>query len=232
MPVTFNNRFFKFLSVFLAFAALLFFSKPASTSCLDQELDFRANNWRTSSPTKADKLKGHSKPIERIVVQWTGTPRRTNTGGKIDLERFYNYLTSDKVGFADVPFHFYIDGKGKSFEARDVKYQSESKSSSFQPFLNGQLSISVQGTEGDSISKEQLDELEKLLRALQNEYNLPASAIHKHNDFAGTMSPGPEISQFIDRYRKNPTFANPDPTLCSEDSGPILLRPVPPLQTQ
>ncbi|WP_143960852.1 peptidoglycan recognition protein family protein [Litoribacter populi] len=104
-----------------------------------------------------------------------------------------------RKGWADVPYHFYIDMEGKIAEGRKVTFQGDSNT---KYDLDGHVSIVLEGNfEMEEVSPEQLASLQDLIFHLSEQYALSPTTLSGHLDQAMTSCPGKNLYNLIPQLK-------------------------------
>ncbi len=111
-------------------------------------------------------------------------------------------LASGKVkrAWADVPYHYYIDWKGRIAEARDPHYAGDTNTG-YDP--KGHILIVLEGNfEKTAPGKNQIASLIELSRVLSARWHIPVANIRTHRDYARTACPGRNLYRLMDGIRQ------------------------------
>lgn len=105
--------------------------------------------------------------------------------------------------WADVPYHFFIDGFGNIIEGRDIFIAGETKTS-YNP--EGHISIAIVGEyhKRQKLNLNQYNSLLNLIAHLCNKFNISPDSIRGHRDYCKlgeTDCPGDNIYQFIENKK-------------------------------
>jgi len=178
--------------------ALLF-----SVSAAPLEIVPRAT-WKAKVPDA--KLMKQQEP-RSIVIHHTSVRQQPN----VSLERKMQGLQSfsrapGKVGnnskpaWGDVPYHFYVDARGRIAEGRDLNFAGDSNT---KYDLKDRIQVVLEGDfEREEPSVQQLAALQELLTMLSGKYKIPPQKITGHNDHAATDCPGKNLKRHFQNLRK------------------------------
>lgn len=98
--------------------------------------------------------------------------------------------------WADNPYHFMIDLKGKIYEARPVNIPGDTNT---DYDVNGHVLICVVGNyEEQKINREQLNSLSKLTAFLKQRFNVDLKDIRTHKDYTETLCPGKDLYKYFE----------------------------------
>lgn len=196
-----------------------------------------SKDWRDGvSRPIADRLKKHTQPIRKITIHYTGVKKNSNLPLDRKLRGLFRFSSQQTTEFkknlwGDIPYNYYIDLDGKLAGARDAAYQPDTNTN-YNP--DGHVTIVVEGDQTDNLSPAQKAKLFKTIQALQDQYNLPTSAVGVHKHYApGTSCPGEHVMAAIDEYRRTRASYRPNFRACSGAPKPIApvvpIVPAPPL---
>jgi hypothetical protein len=104
-----------------------------------------------------------------------------------------------KPPWPDVPYHFYVDLRGRVAQARDTAYAGDTNTS-YDPA--GHLLIVLEGNfEEEYPTAPQMEALRRLVLVLARQWGIPGSRVGKHNDFADTACPGDHLEVWLPDLR-------------------------------
>jgi len=99
----------------------------------------------------------------------------------------------------DVPYHYYIDIKGRLAEARDWHFAGDTNTT-YDPA--GHLLIVLEGNfNQERPTPEQLATLRTMVSWASNRWRIPADSLAGHRDFARTDCPGKNLYPQLDSLR-------------------------------
>jgi hypothetical protein len=143
----------------------------------------------------------------RITIHHTGV--RSNAG--LSLEQKLRNLQAfsqreDKLAsgrtkpqWPDVPYHYYIDIRGRIGEARDVRYKGDTNTE-YDPA--GHILVVVEGNfEQETPTAAQLTSLRHIVQWLAAGWQVPAARIQSHKDYARTDCPGVNLYRELTALR-------------------------------
>jgi hypothetical protein len=159
----------------------------------------------TRKQWKAKELRGEGTPhtIHCITIHHTGVAQKVGTTIEKKLQGLQTYSQSEsrlasgklKPAWLDVPYHFYISVDGKIAEGRPIRFVSDTNTE-YDPTRHA--TIVVEGNfETEQPTDEQLEALQALTAWLSVEYQVPASRIKAHNDYARTACPGVNLKKSL-----------------------------------
>jgi len=134
--------------------------------------------------------------VERITIHHGGEKFPDDRDPGQYLRALQSWSRSDK-GWIDIPYHFVIDLQGTVYEARPLKYPGDTNTS-YDP--TGHALIQVVGNYDDrELSATQLTAVIQLSAILARQYEVPASDIRGHQDYAPgeTVCPGENIYRYL-----------------------------------
>ncbi len=185
--------------------ALLFSASAAPLEIMSR------TTWKAKVPDA--KLMKQQEP-RSIVIHHTSVRQQPN----VSLERKMQGLQSfsrvpGKVGnnpkpaWGDVPYHFYVDARGRVAEGRDINFAGDSNT---KYDLKDRIQVVLEGDfEREEPSAQQLAALQELLTMLSAKYKIPAKKITGHNDHAATDCPGTNLKRHFQNLRKAVAAAAP-----------------------
>lgn len=163
---------------------------------------WRAERARTS---EMSALRGQ---WSRITVHHSAETAHEGSGGALSetvstlrrIQKVHMDRTDPKHGWADIGYHFLIDGSGRILEGRDLNWQGAHAGGA-----NNRQNIGI-CLLGDfshsSPSPAALKSLELLLADLRRRFRIPGTRIYSHKEFSATVCPGPSLDSWLDRYQR------------------------------
>lgn len=145
----------------------------------------------------------------RITVHHTAEPQRADITLEQKMRALQNFSQRPaklaggqrKPAWPDVPYHFYIDLRGQIAEGRDIGYAGDTNTD-YDP--TGHALIVLEGNfEKEQPTPAQLEQLTALLRWLSWRWQVPASEIKGHSDYAATACPGKNLKSELPRLRES-----------------------------
>ena len=104
-----------------------------------------------------------------------------------------------KRAWADVPYHFYIDGSGNIAEGRDIRFAGDTNTN-YDP--SNHIQIVLEGNfEREMPTPAQITSLRQLVFWLAVKWSIPAERIKSHKDHAPTVCPGKNMIRHIEELR-------------------------------
>ena len=185
-----NQQFF-FLFVF----SLCYYNGCSSKSTLKpNKLDIAIHSrddWK-SLPIDSGYT---SHKIKFITLHHSGVVFEGDTPIPEYMRNIQKWSRSER-NWPDIPYHFLIDLKGKTWEGKPLQYKGDTNTE-YDP--TGHALISVIGNyEEQEISSEQLDAVVKLMAALCKSFGLSTDKIKSHKDFVpSTLCPGKNLYSYM-----------------------------------
>ncbi|MGE5363936.1 MAG: peptidoglycan recognition family protein [Bacteroidota bacterium] len=97
--------------------------------------------------------------------------------------------------WADIPYHFMIDGKGNIYEGRNP-YTAGETNTTYDP--KGHLLVTCIGNfEEQEMTPVQLEALTDMLAFCCKKYHIDPDTIKGHKDFAETLCPGKNLYKYL-----------------------------------
>ena len=165
------------------------------------------NLWRARPPRTAD-MTPVGGPWRRITVHHSAETEDTSPSASLAdtaatlqrIQKVHMDRGDPNHGWADIGYHFLIDGSGRVFEGRSLQYQGAhargaNNRQNIGICLLGDYSRRAPG-------RAELESLETLLDDLRQRYGLPASAVATHRELTATACPGPALQAWVERYRR------------------------------
>lgn len=203
------------------FAALLF-SFANAQDCVSSLVDVPASKWRdAASRPITDRLKKHTVPINKITVHYTATKKNPNLPIERKLKSQFVFAATGLTDFkkalwGDIAYNYYIDMEGRAAEGRSPEYIPDTNTK-YNP--DGHITVVVEGDPTDDISAQQKDKLFKMVKALQDKYNIPPAGVNVHDHYATTSCPGPAVGAAMQEYRSRNGSYRPDRQRCVGAAG-------------
>jgi hypothetical protein len=168
---------------------------PAAAAHLRPPVLARAD-WR-AKPAIAGLMK--TQKITHITVHHGAEPSITKKPLATKLLGLQSFSQNpakvgkkDKPAWGDIPYHFYINGRGEIGEAREVGYAGDTNTD-YNP--SGHLLIALEGNfQTIEPTPAQLAALTSLLTWASVRWNVTPDKIKGHNDYAHTECPGKNLS--------------------------------------
>ncbi|MEW5928780.1 MAG: peptidoglycan recognition family protein [Gemmatimonadota bacterium] len=141
--------------------------------------------------------------IGRITVHHTAGLQRPERPLEAKLRALQEFSQSAapladgrvKQAWPDIPYHYYVDLEGRVAEARDTGYAGDSNTA-YDPA--GHLLIVLEGNfESEFATAPQMEALRRLVVWAAARWDVPASRIGDHNDFARTACPGRRLEGLL-----------------------------------
>jgi hypothetical protein len=144
----------------------------------------------------------------RITVHHSAETQDENRGGSLQdtaatlrrIQKVHMDAGDPEHGWADIGYHFLIDGSGRVLEGRELAWQGAHARGA-----NNRDNIGV-CLLGDfsrrSPSQAALASLQRVLDDLRKRYSVPGSRVYLHKELTSTDCPGPSLSAWVVRYRK------------------------------
>lgn len=159
---------------------------------------------------KAKDAVGEMKPhtIQHITIHHTATLQKENVTVEKKMQNLQSFSQSEsrlasgkaKPAWPDVPYHYYIAVDGQIAEGRDIRYAGDTNTD-YDP--SGHALIVLEGNfEEEQPSSKQLTSLFELVAWLAAHYEIPASKVKGHNDYAATACPGINLKKLLPDIRE------------------------------
>ena len=104
-----------------------------------------------------------------------------------------------KKAWADVPYHFLINGRGQIAQGRDINFSGDTNTN-YNP--RHHIQIVLEGNfMKEQPTKAQLSKLKNLVTSLAQKWKIPASKIKGHKNHASTLCPGTNLINKIPALR-------------------------------
>lgn len=103
-------------------------------------------------------------------------------------------------GWGDIGYHFLIDGSGRIVEGRGLAWQGAHARGANN---TENIGICVLGDfSRRAPSPAALRSLERLLDDLRGRFRIPSGRVYTHKELTSTDCPGPNLSAWVERYRR------------------------------
>lgn len=172
--------------------------------------------WRAKPPRQAD-MTPVGGPWTRITVHHSAEIGDTEPGVALSdsvatlqrIQKVHMDRGDPDHGWADIGYHFLIDGSGRVFEGRGLKWQGahargDNNVQNLGVCLLGDYSKRTPG-------RAELQALEDLLDDLRLRYRIPARSVATHRELTATACPGPALQAWVERYRRGSLAKPPSP---------------------
>ncbi len=159
--------------------------------------------WKANDPVA--EMTPH-KP-SRITIHHTAVMQKRDVSLERkmqSLQRFSQHPSEladggKKPAWPDVPYHFYIDLLGQIAEGRNIAYVGDTNTD-YDP--TNHILIVLEGNfESEQPTNSQLKQLLNLTRWLSWKWQIPATEIKGHKDYAATACPGKNLESELPRLR-------------------------------
>lgn len=177
--------------------------QPKSTraSSVARAFEMRSRAEWSAAPPKRTATLDAMGSVRRITVHHTATPRdgaRSIADAAKELRSIQNSHQGER-GWADIGYHYLIDGAGRIWEGRQAQYQGAHAGN--REANRGNLGIALLGDfDQRPPSREQEAALVRLLQSLMGTHGVSANRVLGHNDVStefrsgGTSCPGHHLS--------------------------------------
>lgn len=159
--------------------------------------------WGAAEP--AGKMRPHKPTFITIHHTATGQNDSLSIEQKMRNLQYFSQKAARlgdgrrKPPWTDVPYHFYIDLHGHIAEGRDVRFAGDTNTN-YDP--RGHIGIVLEGNfEYEQPTKTQIASLRSLIRWLAAKYDIPATAVKGHRDYAATVCPGRHLEARLYRLK-------------------------------
>jgi len=155
--------------------------------------------WGAQAPVAP--MRPHA--IDRITIHHTASAQRPERPLEEKLRALQAFSQSRspladgrmKEPWPDIPYHYYVDLEGTIAEARDAGYAGDSNTA-YDPA--GHLLIVLEGNfENEYPTAPQMEALRRLVTWAAQRWDIPATRIGDHNDFAHTACPGRRLEALL-----------------------------------
>ncbi|MCA9321329.1 MAG: N-acetylmuramoyl-L-alanine amidase, partial [Planctomycetes bacterium] len=155
---------------------------------------------------------GHPVPMSRpyrITVHHAGDNRRPplTFNDAVDRMTAYQRTHQDDNGWADIGYHFVIDGSGRIWQGRVLELQGAHAGNA--SLNEGNIGVCLMGNfEDDAPTPSQRESLELLVRHLIQRYGINVQAVNGHNEVraaanhGGTSCPGRYLQDFLVQLKR------------------------------
>lgn len=165
------------------------------------------SRWRAKPARQAD-LTPVGGPWKRITVHHSAEVGDSSPGVSMSdtvatlqrIQKVHMDRGDPNHGWADIGYHFLIDGSGRIFEGRSLKWQGahargDNNVQNIGVCLLGDYSKRSPG-------RAELQALEDLLDALRERHRIPQRGVVTHRELVATACPGPALQSWVERYRR------------------------------
>jgi len=142
-----------------------------------------------------------------IVIHHTAEPQQPRQTLAQKLQRLQRFSRTEgsvekrpKPAWGDVPYHYYIDARGRIAEGRHVGYEGDTNT----PYdTAGRIQIVLEGQfDNERPGAAQLRSLDRLVVWLAVRHRVPAAAISGHKDHVPSSEcPGRNLTSYLPRLR-------------------------------
>ncbi len=159
--------------------------------------------WRAQPPV----LEMQPHELRAITIHHTAVrqqPKRSLQEKMRGLQEFSQHegmLASGRVkpAWPDIPYHFYIDHRGRIAEARAIGFTGDTNTE-YDP--TGHILIVLEGNfEEERPTRGQLRSLRRLVQGLAEQWQVPAEQVQGHKDHANTLCPGTHLYTYLPELR-------------------------------
>lgn len=166
-------------------------SVPAAAPPLPGRILARAS-WH-ARPAVTSRLSTHPRPWTRITIHHSAT---TSDGADAIQRIQKDHIEGRKWG--DIGYHFVIDGSGRVYQGRSLRYQGAHADGRNN---RGNIGICLLGDfDSESVDPRALRSLEALVRGLQRRHGIPNRSVKGHQEFKATECPGRNLMPWVERY--------------------------------
>ena len=152
----------------------------------------RRGSWAKAPPI-VSRLNRIDRPFSEFTIHHSDTTHRPGPEGirraHVDGERY-----------GDVGYHFLIGPDGTVWEGRSLRYQGAHAGEGRN---EGKLGICLLGDfEEARPTRAALDSLERLVRHLSAELDIPLRSVRGHGELKATLCPGRHLQRWVEAWRK------------------------------
>lgn len=163
--------------------------------------------WK-AQPPRTREMTAVRGTWNRITVHHSAESQDENAGGSLQetaaalrrIQKVHMDAGDPEHGWADIGYHFLIDGAGRVLEGRELAWQGAHARGA-----NNRDNIGV-CLLGDfsrrSPSPAATAALQRVLDDLRSRYSVPGTRVYLHKELTSTDCPGPALSAWVVRYRK------------------------------
>jgi hypothetical protein len=144
-------------------------------------------------------------PVRYITIHHDGMSVFTGSTDQATAARIELIRTSHRQnrGWADIGYHFIVDRNGKVWEGRSIDWQG----AHVKDHNEGNIGILALGNfDVQSPTSAQVEGVRKHVVAVMKAYNVPASRVKTHQEWAPTACPGRNMQSQIARLRSGGRF--------------------------
>ena len=165
------------------------------------------SSWKAQAP-RTREMTAVRGTWNRITVHHSAEIQDENRSGSLQdtaatlrrIQKVHMDAGDPEHGWADIGYHFLIDGAGRVLEGRELAWQGAHARGA-----NNRDNIGV-CLLGDfsrrSPSPAALASLQRVLDDLRARYSVPSTRVYMHKELTSTDCPGPSLSAWVVRYRK------------------------------
>jgi len=143
-------------------------------------------------------------PVYRITVHHEGRPCHQAEWGFV-VRRIRGIQKAHlRNGWADIGYHFVIDGRGRIWEGRPLQYQGAHAGRNSTGNNNkGNIGIVVLGDfNTQRLTDDEKASLRLLIDELRKRYHIPKRSVYTHRELRNTDCPGRFLQAFVDELRR------------------------------
>lgn len=178
--------------------------RASKFSCAGKPTILPRSEWKAKDPI--GEMKRHTPG--QLTIHHTATQQRKN----VPIEQKMRSLQSFSQGssrldngrmkptWPDVPYHFYVAVDGVIAEGREIQFVGDTNTD-YDPA--GHLLVVLEGNfDEEEPTSAQLASLCRLLYWLSGKWNIPASEIRGHKDYAATACPGVNLEGQLPQFQR------------------------------
>jgi hypothetical protein len=180
--------------------------------------------WKAVAPRTREMTAVHG-TWSRITVHHSAESADENRGGSLQetaetlrrIQKVHMDAGDPDHGWADIGYHFLIDGSGRVLEGRELTWQGAHARGANN---KDNIGVCMLGDfSKQSPSPAALASLQRVLDDLRARYNVPASRVYLHKELTSTDCPGAALSAWVSRYRKGAKAASDTGRLAAADKN-------------
>jgi hypothetical protein len=165
------------------------------------------SSWK-AQPPRTREMTAVRGTWNRITVHHSAESQDENPGGSLQetaaalrrIQKVHMDAGDPDHGWADIGYHFLIDGSGRVLEGRELAWQGAHARGANN---RDNIGICLLGDfSRRSPSPAAMAALQRVLDDLRARYSVQSSRVYLHKELTSTDCPGPALSAWVVRYRK------------------------------
>lgn len=180
------------------------FDGMSNFPCADKPTILLRNEWKAKAPV--GEMKRHTPG--QLTIHHTATQQRKNVPIEQKMRSLQSFSQGSsrlangrlKPSWPDVPYHFYVAVDGMIVEGREIQFVGDTNTD-YDP--TGHVLVVLEGNfEVEEPTSAQLASLCRVLYWLSGKWNIPASEIRGHKDYAATACPGVNLEDQLPQFQR------------------------------